>query len=93
MDNHSNWYQRTADSAGRDDNIGAGGEAGAKALQHAGVDPEAVDLVIVATVTPEMLFPSTACLVQDKLGCTNAGASICQPDARVLFTVWILQLR
>lgn len=49
-------------------------QAGAKALQHAGVDPEAVDLVIVATVTPEMLFPSTACLVQDKLGCTNAGA-------------------
>lgn len=48
--------------------------AGAQALEHAGVDPEAVDLVIVATVTPEMLFPSTACLVQDKLGCTNAGA-------------------
>src|SRR5690625_4272450 len=49
-------------------------QAGAKALQHAGVDPEAVDLIIVATVTPEMLFPSTACLVQDKLGCTQAGA-------------------
>lgn len=49
-------------------------QAGAKALQHAGVDPETVDLIIVATVTPEMLFPSTACLVQDKLGCTQAGA-------------------
>lgn len=49
-------------------------QAGAKALHHAGVDPEEVDLVIVATVTPEMLFPSTACLVQNKLGCTNAGA-------------------
>src|SRR5439155_12370107 len=37
------------------------------ALDRRGVGPETVDLIIVATVTPDMFFPSTACLVQDKL--------------------------
>ncbi|MEO6924119.1 MAG: beta-ketoacyl-ACP synthase III, partial [Bryocella sp.] len=37
-----------------------------------GVKPEEIELIIVATVTPDMIFPSSACLIQDKLGCSNA---------------------
>lgn len=47
-------------------------EAARKALAKAGVAPEQVELIIVATVTPDMLFPSTACLVQVGLGARNA---------------------
>ncbi|MGB9792832.1 MAG: beta-ketoacyl-ACP synthase III [Thermacetogeniaceae bacterium] len=47
-------------------------EAARKALDRAGVKPEQVELIIVATVTPDMLFPSTACLVQVGLGAKNA---------------------
>jgi len=36
------------------------------------VNKDEIDVIIVATVTPDMLFPATACLVQDKLGCKNA---------------------
>ena len=39
-------------------------EAAREALSEAGVQPEEVDLIIVATVTPDYIFPSTACLVQ-----------------------------
>ena len=42
------------------------------ALERRGVSPDEIDLIIVATVTPDMLFPSTACLVQDKLRATRA---------------------
>jgi 3-oxoacyl-[acyl-carrier-protein] synthase III len=45
-------------------------KAGALALQRAGVAPSDVDLLIVATSSPDMLFPSTACLAQVKLGLT-----------------------
>jgi len=45
-----------------------------RALEDAGVRPEEVDLIITATNTPDMLFPATACLVQDRLGATRAGA-------------------
>ncbi|MEE2821628.1 MAG: beta-ketoacyl-ACP synthase III [Acidobacteriota bacterium] len=34
--------------------------------------PEEIDLIVVATVTPDMMFPSTACIVQDKIGAKNA---------------------
>ncbi len=44
------------------------------ALDRARIAPSAVDLIIVATFCPEHLFPSTACLVQDALGATHAGA-------------------
>ncbi len=36
------------------------------------VKPEEIDVIIVATVTPDMMFPATACLVQEKIGATNA---------------------
>jgi 3-oxoacyl-[acyl-carrier-protein] synthase-3 len=47
-------------------------EAARRTLANRGVQASEVDLIIVATVTPDMLFPSTACLVQNKIGATNA---------------------
>lgn len=44
------------------------------ALEDAGVAPEEIDLVIVATASPDHVFPSTACLVQDRIGAKNAAA-------------------
>lgn len=43
-------------------------EAARRAFKNAGVDPAEVDLLVVGTFTPDYLCPSTACLVQDKLG-------------------------
>ena len=54
----------------------ANSDLSVKAIQNAfeGKDfrPEEIDLIIVATVTPDMMFPSTACLVQEKIGAKNA---------------------
>jgi 3-oxoacyl-[acyl-carrier-protein] synthase III len=47
-------------------------EAGKRALEYAGVAATELDLIIVATITPEMPFPSTACFVQESLGAKNA---------------------
>lgn len=49
-------------------------EAALKALEVANLRPDEIDLVIVATSSPEHIFPATACLVQDKIGATHAGA-------------------
>ncbi len=49
-------------------------EAAKKALKHAHLKPKDIDLVIVATCTPDMPFPSTACILQDKLGIKHAAA-------------------
>ena len=49
-------------------------QAGLKALADAQVTPEDVDLVIVATVTGDYAFPSTSCLVAERLGAKNAAA-------------------
>jgi len=43
-------------------------EAARGALTESGIDPSEIEAIVVATVTPDMLFPSTACLVQHKLG-------------------------
>jgi 3-oxoacyl-[acyl-carrier-protein] synthase-3 len=47
-------------------------EAAREALQKRGMDPAEVELIIVATVTPDMFFPATACLVQANLGARRA---------------------
>jgi 3-oxoacyl-[acyl-carrier-protein] synthase-3 len=44
------------------------------ALREAGVAATDLDLIIGATTTPDMIFPATACLIQDRIGATNAGA-------------------
>jgi len=46
--------------------------AARQALRRRGLGPESLDLIIVATVTPDMVFPATACIVQDKLGASRA---------------------
>jgi 3-oxoacyl-[acyl-carrier-protein] synthase-3 len=58
-----------------DPGVGAsdlGKEAALKALAEAGVDPDGIDFIVVGTVTPDMMFPSTACLVQHKIGAPRA---------------------
>jgi 3-oxoacyl-[acyl-carrier-protein] synthase-3 len=47
-------------------------EAAVSAIEKAGLAPDDINLIIVGTVTPDMLFPSTACLVQDKIGARHA---------------------
>jgi len=51
-------------------------EMGAKAVQellnNRGISPEEIDVIIVATVTPDMLFPPTACIIQEKIGAKKA---------------------
>ncbi|MEW6182762.1 MAG: beta-ketoacyl-ACP synthase III [Bacillota bacterium] len=49
-------------------------EAAKEALRSAQLDPADVDLVIVATATPDMLFPATACIIQDGIGARRAAA-------------------
>ena len=49
-------------------------QAARQALEVAGLKPSQLDLIIVATVTPDHAFPATACLVQDGLGATSAAA-------------------
>lgn len=44
------------------------------ALDQAGITAEDLDLIVVATITPDMAFPATACIVQDKLGAKKAAA-------------------
>ncbi|HTP66356.1 MAG TPA: 3-oxoacyl-ACP synthase, partial [Geobacteraceae bacterium] len=48
--------------------------AAQKAMEMAGAAPGEIDLLIVATVTPDFPFPSTACLVQNNLNTVNAAA-------------------
>ncbi|WP_027414560.1 beta-ketoacyl-ACP synthase III [Aneurinibacillus terranovensis] len=49
-------------------------EAASRALETSGVAAEDLDLIIITTVTPDMFFPSTACIVQEKLGAKKAAA-------------------
>jgi len=51
-----------------------GVEAAKSAIKDAGLGPEDIDLIIVATVTGDMAFPSTACIIQDKIGAINSAA-------------------
>src|SRR3954452_24066787 len=49
-------------------------QAALRAIQKAGITAEEIDLIIVATITPDMPFPATACLVQQKIGARRAAA-------------------
>ncbi|HDP16298.1 MAG TPA: ketoacyl-ACP synthase III [Candidatus Omnitrophica bacterium] len=49
-------------------------EAAKIAIEDAGLKPDDIDLIIAATITPDMLFPATACIIQDKIGAKNAAA-------------------
>ncbi|MBU5673124.1 beta-ketoacyl-ACP synthase III [Paenibacillus brevis] len=49
-------------------------EAAVQALKSAGMTAEDLELIIVATITPDTFFPSTACILQDKLGAKKAAA-------------------
>ncbi len=51
-------------------------EAAKLAIQRAGIDPQAIDLVLVATLTPDYVFPSTACIIQSSLGLEAAAMDI-----------------
>lgn len=47
-------------------------EAARRVLSQSGVEADQIDLIIVATVTPDMFFPSTACVLQEKVGASRA---------------------
>lgn len=49
-------------------------EASRKAIEAAGITAQDIDLIIVATSTPDMVFPSTACILQNKLGANGCPA-------------------
>ncbi|MDE2118935.1 MAG: ketoacyl-ACP synthase III, partial [Betaproteobacteria bacterium] len=50
-------------------------QASRRAIAAAGISADEIDLVIVATTSPDQIFPSTACILQDKLGIRNCGAA------------------
>src|SRR6267143_5076017 len=63
-----------------------------KAIEQAKISPAEIDLILVATATPDMLFPATACFDQKKIGATNAAClDISAACAGFLFGVEIAQ--
>ena len=50
-------------------------QAARRALEIADIDADSIDQIIVATTTPDLIFPSTACLLQERLGIKNKGAA------------------
>lgn len=64
--------RRVADKATATSDLAT--QAALKAMAKSNTKPEELDLIIVATVTPDMAFPSTACIVQKNLGACNAAA-------------------
>lgn len=64
--------RRMAEATEASSDLGA--KAAQRALVKAGVKPEEVDLIIVPTVTPDKVIPSTSCYIQEKIGAKNAAA-------------------
>lgn len=64
--------RRVADEATATSDLAT--QAALRAMEKSGVQPEEIDMIIVATVTPDMAFPSTACIVQKNIGAVNAAA-------------------
>ncbi|HIO92698.1 MAG TPA: ketoacyl-ACP synthase III [Leucothrix mucor] len=59
------------------------------AMEMAGKTPDDIDLIIVATTTPDLVFPSTACLLQSRLGIRNGGAAF---DVQAVCTGFVYAL-
>jgi len=80
VDTSDEWiYTRTGIIQRRlaDDHLAAsdlGVRAALRAMEEAEIEPSTVEFIIVATITPDMPFPATACLIQNSLGATNAAA-------------------
>ncbi len=51
-----------------------GAQAATRAMVQGGINPEEIDCIICGTFTPDFVFPSTACLIQEKIGARNASA-------------------
>ena len=67
-------------------------KAALNALEQAKISPDQIDLILVATATPDMLFPATACFVQKKIGASNAAClDIAAACAGFLFGIEIAQ--
>src|SRR5207249_6626524 len=67
-------------------------KAALKAIEQAGISPADIDLILVATAKPDMLFPATACFVQKKIGATKAAClDISAACAGFLFGIEIAQ--
>jgi len=67
-------------------------KAALKALEQAKISPKEIDLLLVATATPDMLFPATACFVQKKIGATKAAClDISAACAGFIFGIEIAQ--
>jgi len=79
VDTSDEWiYTRTGIRERRivEDNVATsdlGAEAARRALADAGIEPKDVTLLICATITPDYFFPSTACMIQTKIGAPNTG--------------------
>ena len=58
--------------AEKETTVSMAAEAGRQAMEGAGVSPEEIDLILLATASPDQIFPCTACSVQEKLGALNA---------------------
>ena len=72
MDPHAHGDSRAAHRGRRDCEFTPGNRSGKALLAKTKTDPSEIDLIIVASVTPDMFFPATACLVQDRLGAKRA---------------------
>jgi len=51
-----------------------GAVAAKRAIDHAGLKPEDLDSIVTATISPDLQFPATACLIQEAIGASNAAA-------------------
>jgi len=67
-------------------------KAALAAIEQAGITAQEIDLILVATATPDMVFPSTACLVQTRIGATKAAClDVSAACAGFLFAIEIAQ--
>ncbi|MGA9121632.1 MAG: beta-ketoacyl-ACP synthase III [Bacteroidota bacterium] len=77
VDTNDEWIRsRTGISERRVMEDGASSDMAAKAIQamlkNRGISAEEIDLIVCATISPDMFFPSTACVIQEKIGAKNA---------------------